>query len=406
MRIPVTPSLSTKDGVSAKNARLTNCLKETKKAGDKAVVRPGLVLDAQASGVGNGLVVFNGELVSVYGTTLGFGVEETVLAAVFASYSAISGFTANTVAWNGVQYVVVGYNTATYVAEIYTSVDGESWTSRTTPSPSIDFQTANSVTWTGTYWLVCSDNSDDGELYVFKSSDGIAWTASSTAGAALATNAEVHWDGTYAYVCVDNGLYRSSDGVSWGYLNGFNGTLGLASGNGVLVGVGFDSGSPYSTISTSSDSGATANHYTPVSSQNITTVTGICFDGTRFIAISGNSDGAGASILSSVTGADFTEIAVLTSFDTTETVNKIAYSDGVYVATSRNGAYAISNDAETWVEYLESGYAFQTVAVGDGRFVSFAVGTPSSITVSAAATTIPALATITGDFYDFAQSPL
>ena len=77
MRLPVTPQLSTKDGVSAKNARLTNCLKEVKKSGEKAVVRPGLSLDAQASGVGNGLVVFNNELVSVYGATLGFGVDES-----------------------------------------------------------------------------------------------------------------------------------------------------------------------------------------------------------------------------------------------------------------------------------------------------------------------------------------
>lgn len=78
MRLPITPQISTKDGLSNKNARLTNCLKEVKKAGEKAVVRPGLVLDAQASGVGNGLVVFNNELVSVYGATLGFGVVEGI----------------------------------------------------------------------------------------------------------------------------------------------------------------------------------------------------------------------------------------------------------------------------------------------------------------------------------------
>lgn len=76
MRLPITPQLSTKDGVSNKNARLTNCLKESKKSGEKAVVRPGLVLDATASGVGNGLVRFNDELVSVYGATLGIGVSE------------------------------------------------------------------------------------------------------------------------------------------------------------------------------------------------------------------------------------------------------------------------------------------------------------------------------------------
>lgn len=74
MRLPVTPQISTKDGVSAKNARLTNCLKEVKKSGDLAVVRPGLSLEAEGTGVGGGLVAFNNELVSVYGATLGLGV--------------------------------------------------------------------------------------------------------------------------------------------------------------------------------------------------------------------------------------------------------------------------------------------------------------------------------------------
>lgn len=73
MRLPLVPSLSTKNGVSNKNARMTNVLKESKKTGDMAVVRPGLTLNATASGVGNGLVVFNDELISVFGTTLGIG---------------------------------------------------------------------------------------------------------------------------------------------------------------------------------------------------------------------------------------------------------------------------------------------------------------------------------------------
>lgn len=75
MRLPVTPQISTKDGVSAKNARLTNCLKETTKRGDMAVIRPGLVTQAEATGAGGGLVAFNNELVSVYGATLGKGID-------------------------------------------------------------------------------------------------------------------------------------------------------------------------------------------------------------------------------------------------------------------------------------------------------------------------------------------
>lgn len=75
MRLPVVPNVSTKDGQSNKNARLTNCLKESTKRGDKAVVRPGLVDVASGSGVGGGLVAFDNDLVSVYGTTLGKGAE-------------------------------------------------------------------------------------------------------------------------------------------------------------------------------------------------------------------------------------------------------------------------------------------------------------------------------------------
>ena len=77
MRLPVAPQLSTKDGVSNKNARLINTLKETAAQGEFATVRPGLVTAATSTGNGNGIVCFNGELVSVYGATLGTGVGES-----------------------------------------------------------------------------------------------------------------------------------------------------------------------------------------------------------------------------------------------------------------------------------------------------------------------------------------
>lgn len=76
MRLPVTPQISTKDGISNKNSRLTNMLKESRKTGDLAVVRPGLVTQIEGSGVGGGLVAFNNELISVYGATLGLGYVE------------------------------------------------------------------------------------------------------------------------------------------------------------------------------------------------------------------------------------------------------------------------------------------------------------------------------------------
>ena len=70
MRIPVVAQISTKDGVSNKNARLTNCLKESKKSGDNAVVRPGLVLSNTYAGLGNGLIPFDGRLLVIYDDTV------------------------------------------------------------------------------------------------------------------------------------------------------------------------------------------------------------------------------------------------------------------------------------------------------------------------------------------------
>lgn len=70
MRLPLTPPLDTRDGVSAKNARLTNCLKETTKRGDKAVIRPGLVINDTYTGLGNGLIPFDGRLLVIYDDTV------------------------------------------------------------------------------------------------------------------------------------------------------------------------------------------------------------------------------------------------------------------------------------------------------------------------------------------------
>lgn len=74
MRLPLVPSLDSRDGVSNKDESLTNVLAEPADGGGQcAAVRPGLVSVATSAGNGNGLVCFNGELVSVYGTTLGLG---------------------------------------------------------------------------------------------------------------------------------------------------------------------------------------------------------------------------------------------------------------------------------------------------------------------------------------------
>lgn len=128
MRLPVTVSLSTKDGTSNKNARLTNCLKETTKRGDKAVVRPGLVLEAEGSGVGGGLVAFGDELVSVYGTTLGFVAQGvgTWTGPSATSYDALGDpyYLVSPPAWDGTKWLARIFNTNTSEYIINDSTDG------------------------------------------------------------------------------------------------------------------------------------------------------------------------------------------------------------------------------------------------------------------------------------------
>lgn len=82
MRLPLVTELDSRNGTSDKDARLTNVLLETDEAASLACVRPGLSSVATASGVGNGLVNFNDVLISVYGTTAGFGTTPSTIATV------------------------------------------------------------------------------------------------------------------------------------------------------------------------------------------------------------------------------------------------------------------------------------------------------------------------------------
>lgn len=71
MRIPLVTQLSSKDGSSDKNARMTNTLVAKNPTGTSfAEVRPGLEFYATAAGNGHGIVSFNDELLSVYGSNL------------------------------------------------------------------------------------------------------------------------------------------------------------------------------------------------------------------------------------------------------------------------------------------------------------------------------------------------
>ena len=84
MRLPLASQLDSRDGESNKDGRLTNVLKETDEGGELACVRPGLELMASMSGNGSGVVAFNGILISVFGTTLGYGDDPVSIGTITA----------------------------------------------------------------------------------------------------------------------------------------------------------------------------------------------------------------------------------------------------------------------------------------------------------------------------------
>ena len=84
MRLPIASDIDSRDGVSAKDERLTNMLGEDNNGQQMATLRPGLATIAAASGAGGGEVNFNDVLITVYGTTLGFGTTPSTIGTVVA----------------------------------------------------------------------------------------------------------------------------------------------------------------------------------------------------------------------------------------------------------------------------------------------------------------------------------
>ncbi len=84
MRLPLASEIDSRDGASNKDERLTNVLQENDEGVVFAALRPGLATIATASGAGGGAVNFNDVLISVYGTTLGFGPTPSTIGTVVA----------------------------------------------------------------------------------------------------------------------------------------------------------------------------------------------------------------------------------------------------------------------------------------------------------------------------------
>jgi hypothetical protein len=84
VRLPLASEIDSRDGTSNKDERLTNVLQESDEGVVFAALRPGLATIATASGAGGGVVNFNDVLITVFGTTLGFGTVPTTISTVVA----------------------------------------------------------------------------------------------------------------------------------------------------------------------------------------------------------------------------------------------------------------------------------------------------------------------------------
>lgn len=78
MRLPLIPSVESRDGTSNKDARMSNALKESENGVDFACVRPSLQLVADTTGDGNGLSYLD-TLISVFGGSVKYSESLTLI---------------------------------------------------------------------------------------------------------------------------------------------------------------------------------------------------------------------------------------------------------------------------------------------------------------------------------------
>lgn len=84
MRLPLPPVIDSRDGTTAKDALVSNLLKETDEGTELLCLRPGLATISSNTGNGSGLVDFDGVLISVFGTAAGFGATPSSIGTVTA----------------------------------------------------------------------------------------------------------------------------------------------------------------------------------------------------------------------------------------------------------------------------------------------------------------------------------
>jgi len=386
MRLPVIGSISTKDGATNKNARLTNMLAEQKKNGTTlATVRPGLNNIATASGGGNGLVCFNGNLVSVWDAQLGISVIENPIWT--ERYS--GGQQINTVIYDNSKYVVLT-NSNTYEVS---SDNGETWT---TGSIGLSDIRPTDIAWNGSVY--CAVGGGFGGV----NQCAVSATGTSWIGGTLPSTAfwgSIAWNGAVYCAIIrfttTNVCATSTDGVTWNsrtlpvsqwwYSIAWDGSVFCISGFGT-------------TFATSPDGITWTSRTVPLSGA----WWGIAGNSGTFVACATN---AGVGLISQDSGVTWETFA----YPTSQWLRRVRYFNNAFYAVGDTSAsIQTSSDGITWDEISIPGTAgnistddiygnsSSLVIVGDGADYNVGIR-QAGITYHGT--------TILDDKYDFALIP-
>ena len=385
MRLPVVPSISTKDGVSNKNARLTNCLKEVKKSGDMAVIRPGLVTKVEGTGVGGGLVAFNNELVSVYGATLGIGITPSEFDpwtenAMPSSESWLS------IAWNGTVFCALGGGASA------TSPDGITWTPGVGLGPGVGSWCAPA--WNGSVFCSVKDFSSS----VATSTDGLTWSV--TAMPVSHNWVSIAWNGSlFCAVAYDGTAYATSpDGVAW-----------------TMRTLPASMTAPFAIVWNGSVFCVTMVHKATTSVDGITWTlvtamvgggTSLAWNGVTFCSCRGATNAADFSS-DGVTWTTGTLPGIV--FGGTANITAVGRAFVVFGGAG-DVAYISEDDGVSWTSTTAmpntDGGTFYGISGSSDRAVVVVESSGYSVTMINQNASIPALDSIPEGYYDFVQSPL
>jgi hypothetical protein len=227
--------------------------------------------------------------------------------------------------------------------QLATSTDSITWTTRTS---GLTFQINDLTSGNSLYVYGASNGS------IRTSTDGITWTAR-TSGVAVAISALTFGDNLYVYGAANGNIRSSTNGITWTART--SGTTfqikGLAYGNGLFA-YGDDNGD----IRTSTD----AITWDARTSNLQAGVTSLIYGDGVFVA----STPFNNTISTSTDGITWVAQTV------NATLGRLAYSDGVYLATSGNEgrSFFTSTDAINWRQL--PGIAFGGgVGAGNGRYL-------------------------------------